>query len=245
MKIQEIGPFTVLRTAIKAVPAMKYAVAVAGMGSVVAIVLGFRLKPEVAVFGILVVIGLMFAVAIFSSYVGEKTPATIGPATLLVWFYTLAIMVSTTLFMTSYFAHWPLTFKQADLLPGPVPVTMTVMYRDTTTPAAQVVLRLSKLSGPVIQELKTDGDGNAETRLPPGEYEVEAVGAEGKHDFMYRNRKPTHSFRLLDLKSNTQLLYSRLLVWTSIRPRTRLKSNCLHLSTGLNFGIQVWQELNG
>ena len=32
-----------------AVPAMKYAVAVAGLASVVAIVLGFRLKPEVAV----------------------------------------------------------------------------------------------------------------------------------------------------------------------------------------------------
>jgi apolipoprotein N-acyltransferase len=53
-------PYKLLRDSIRAIPAMKYALAVAGIGAVVAIVLGLRLSPQVAVFGALIVLGFMF-----------------------------------------------------------------------------------------------------------------------------------------------------------------------------------------
>jgi hypothetical protein len=105
-----MNPLRVLREAIKAVPAVKFALAVAGVAAVVAIVLGFRLKPEVAVFGTLIVIGLMFVLVVFSRYAGEQNATFVGPAVVLVWFYTLAVIVTTTLFITSYFIHWPHSF---------------------------------------------------------------------------------------------------------------------------------------
>ena len=100
-------PIRVLREAIRAVPALKFALAVAGLGAVVAIVLGFQLKPAVAVFGVLIVLGLMFLIVVFSGYAAADPARSLGPATVLVWFYTIAIILATTLFATSFFFRWP------------------------------------------------------------------------------------------------------------------------------------------
>jgi hypothetical protein len=75
-------------------------------------VLGLRLDPQVAVFGTLIVLGLMFVLVVFSRYAGEQHASYIGPAVVLVWFYTIAVIVATTLFMTSYFAQWPLALSR-------------------------------------------------------------------------------------------------------------------------------------
>jgi len=107
-----MDPLKILRDAIAAVPAVKYALGIAGIAAVVAIVLGLRLSPQVAVFGTLVVLGLMFILVVFSKYAGQASVAGfLGPAKLLVWFYTLAVIVATILFMTSYFLHRPLDFR--------------------------------------------------------------------------------------------------------------------------------------
>jgi hypothetical protein len=108
-----MNPYQLLKDSIKAVPAMKYALAVAGIGAVVAIVLGLKLSPQVAVFGALIVLGLMFVLVVFSRFAGQGTGSLTGPTGVLVWFYTLAVMTSTVLFMTSYFWQRPM-----DLRPG-------------------------------------------------------------------------------------------------------------------------------
>ena len=105
--VQGAGPIQILREAIRAVPAVKYALGVAGIAAAVAIILGFHMKPEIAFFGTVIVIGLMFVLVTFSRYAGQGHSHLIGPAILLAWFFTLALMATTTLLMTSYFIHWP------------------------------------------------------------------------------------------------------------------------------------------
>lgn len=102
-----MGALEILRSAIKAVPALKYALGVAGIAAVVAIVLGFKLKPEVAVFGTLIVLGLMFVLVVFVRYANANNRAFATPAIVLVWFYTLAVVGGTSLFLTHYFLNWP------------------------------------------------------------------------------------------------------------------------------------------
>jgi hypothetical protein len=102
-----MDPFKLLKTAIEAVPAVKYALGVAGIAAVVAIILGFHLNSQVAVFGTLIVIGLMFVLVVFSNLSQRPDNNLHGPATVLVWFYTVTVMASTVLFITSYFWGLP------------------------------------------------------------------------------------------------------------------------------------------
>ena len=53
-------------------PAVKYALGVAGITAVVAIVPGLKLSPQFAVFGTLIVFGLVFILVLFSQYASTK-----------------------------------------------------------------------------------------------------------------------------------------------------------------------------
>jgi len=108
-----MNPFKILQSAIAAVPAVKYALGVAGIAAVVAIVVGFKVNLQVAVFGTLIVLGLMFVLVVFSSLTKQDDAAFASPATVLVWFYTVAVMASTILFITAYFWSWPIAFGAA------------------------------------------------------------------------------------------------------------------------------------
>jgi len=108
-----MNPLTLLTKAITAVPAVRYALGVAGVAAVVAIILGLKLNPQVAVLGTLTVIAFMFVLLIFAKVAGQKdSNALLLPAQILVWFYTIATVVVTTLFISSYFAHRPISFEK-------------------------------------------------------------------------------------------------------------------------------------
>jgi hypothetical protein len=103
-----MNPITLLREAIKAVPAVKWALGMAGIAAVVEIVLGTKkLGPQVAVIGALIVIGLMFLLVVFSRFAGRQNVGLLGPAVVLVWFYTVAAIATTVLLFTSHFLDWP------------------------------------------------------------------------------------------------------------------------------------------
>ena len=103
-----MNPLQIIKDAIKAVPAVRFALGVAGIAAVVALVLGLKLNPAVAVFGTLIVLGLMFVLVLFSQYAGTaESTVMVGPITVLVWFYVIALMVVTALFISSYFLHVP------------------------------------------------------------------------------------------------------------------------------------------
>jgi hypothetical protein len=108
-------PFLVLKTSLRALPqVMKWAMGVAGLAAIVAIVkIGWALDPRVAVFGTVIVILLMVAVVIFSR-VPEADAAAFGlPVRVLVW-SSLVLLLATAMFLfTSAFFDWPLNFRNA------------------------------------------------------------------------------------------------------------------------------------
>jgi len=62
---------------------MKYAIAAAGIAAVVAIIQGFQLAPEIAVFGSIIVIGAMFVLFVFAWMVSDaqrRNAWILGPA---------------------------------------------------------------------------------------------------------------------------------------------------------------------
>src|SRR5260370_25172375 len=127
-----MDPYRLLRASIKALPAMKFALAVAGLGAVVAIVLGFKLNPQVAVFGALIVLGLMFVLVMFTGYAKQEGSGGLaGPAGVLVWFYTIAVMVATILFMSSYFIHQPIDFRTGSTPAKSGPGVLLVRFHRT------------------------------------------------------------------------------------------------------------------
>jgi hypothetical protein len=165
-----MNPSTVLREAIKAVPSLKFALGVAALGAVVAIVLGFKVRPEIAIFGALIVLGLMFVLVVFSRFAGQAdNSAFVAPAMLLAWFYTLAVIIATTLCMTSYFLHRPLDFRP---------------YPNGSTPSTGSILVISnspavlKVNG--VEIARTEGNEPVRDNVPAGMNIVRAESPDGK-----------------------------------------------------------------
>ena len=103
---------TVLREAIRAVPAVKYALGIAGIVSAIAIVTGgFRIDPRIAVFGTVIMFVLMTVLVLFARL--STTPHhALGIAVIvLVWFSLLLTMFTATGLFTSVFFHWPLDLR--------------------------------------------------------------------------------------------------------------------------------------
>ena len=105
----------ILKEAIRQVPAMKYALAVAGILAVVALVGAFRISPPVAVFGAIIILVLMVAMVIFArlTTVGRRT--FLLPAQVMMWSFLLLIIATALLLFTCAFFQWP---KPLDKLTG-------------------------------------------------------------------------------------------------------------------------------
>src|SRR5215475_12800790 len=99
-----LNPLTILKDAVKAVPAMKYALAVLGLVAVVAIVSLWRVKYEVAIFGAVIILGLMVPVLVFAKLTKVAPKYFLGPARAFMWaFVILPIVAGTCLFTAAAF----------------------------------------------------------------------------------------------------------------------------------------------
>ena len=103
-----MDPFRILREAIKAVPAVRYALAVAGVVSVVAIIQGFKLDFRVALFGALAVLLLMVMMVIFARLTRASGKSVMIPALVFTWFCLGLTMATATTLFTSVFFSKPL-----------------------------------------------------------------------------------------------------------------------------------------
>lgn len=101
------GPWGVLQAAITAVPAVKYALGIAGIGAVVAIIAGFQTDPRIAVFGIIIVIGLMFVLLVFARLTELAPKQLVTPALVATWSFLLLTIGVTVLLVAGYFFAWP------------------------------------------------------------------------------------------------------------------------------------------
>jgi membrane protein implicated in regulation of membrane protease activity len=96
-----------LLDAIKEVPAVKYALGVAGVAAAVAIVAGFQKNYKIAVFGTILMLGLMFVLVIFSKFVAAAGPEVRPLFLTLAWAFTVLTVITSALLLTSFFWTWP------------------------------------------------------------------------------------------------------------------------------------------
>lgn len=88
------GPLSFLSAAVAEVPALRYAVAVGGVAAVVSIVLtGWKLEPQAAVFGSLIVLIAMVVLVAFA-FLSRSGPRVLRPLSLFLAWAFLAITVA-------------------------------------------------------------------------------------------------------------------------------------------------------
>ena len=97
----------ILRESIKAVPAMKYALAVAGILAVVAMVGAFKISPSMAVFGAVITLVLMVAMVIFARLTTTASRHFFLPVTIMMWAFLVITVATAFLLFTSAFFQWP------------------------------------------------------------------------------------------------------------------------------------------
>ena len=99
-------PWAVLQSAIRAVPELKYALAVLGIVSAIAIVKSFGVDFRVAIFGTIVMLVLMAALVVFAALSKIRSPQIRAAALLLMWSsLVLTILSAAGLFLSTFFDY--------------------------------------------------------------------------------------------------------------------------------------------
>jgi energy-coupling factor transporter transmembrane protein EcfT len=104
-----VSPTSILSKAIKAVPAVKYALGIGGIVAVIAIVVGgFKIDWRVGVFGTIVMLILMTVLVIFAKLAGQASATFYYPAVVFTWFCLLIFMATAALLFSSVFFNTPI-----------------------------------------------------------------------------------------------------------------------------------------
>jgi hypothetical protein len=102
--IGSLNPIVVLKDAIQAVPAMRYALGVLGLVAVVAIVAAWGIEFKGAVFGAVIMLILMVAVLVFAKLTQIGSKHFLRPALFFMWaFVLLTIATGTSIFTAAAF----------------------------------------------------------------------------------------------------------------------------------------------
>lgn len=91
----------------KAVPAVKYALGVAGVAAAVAIIEGFKVDYKVAVLGTVIMFGLMFVLVIFSDFSRTSKPSLKPLSLTLAWTFAVLLVATSLFIFTGFFFSWP------------------------------------------------------------------------------------------------------------------------------------------
>jgi len=102
------SPIEFLREAVKAVPAVKYALGVGGIVAAVAIVYSFKLDPRVAFVGTIVTLVLMGVLVVFARMAALSGTRLHLPALVFTWFVLLLFMATSVSLFSSVFFEKPL-----------------------------------------------------------------------------------------------------------------------------------------
>lgn len=105
------SPPSILKQAIKAVPAVKYALGVGGIIAVIAIVRGFGIDLRVALFGAIVMFVLMTMLVVFASLARQKGSQFRLPALVFTWFSLICVMAVSIVLFTSVFWGRPVDMR--------------------------------------------------------------------------------------------------------------------------------------
>lgn len=166
LRLLTTSPLNVLREAIKAVPPLKYALAVLGIVAAIAIGLSFKVSLRVAVFGALIMLVLMVAVVVFAAL--TKASGALRVAAIIMMFAFLILIIATiTFIVTSVFFQWPLDLRSWVTGDGPtviVPIAPTPTPTPMASPvgdSASIVLREGRTLRSAIEDIAELDDSRA------------------------------------------------------------------------------------
>ena len=97
----------ILRESVRAVPAMKYALAVAGLVAVVAMVGALKISPAAAVFGAVIILVLMVTMVIFARLTTVARKHFLLPVQIMMWSFLVVTVATAFLLFTCAFFRWP------------------------------------------------------------------------------------------------------------------------------------------
>jgi hypothetical protein len=112
----------VLEDAIRAVPAVRYALGVAGVGAAGSLLLGFATSIQIAVFGVPVFLVLMVGLLLFAGLTKAGPGILHGPMMVMVWVFTLLICAALVLLFTGWAFNWPPAVSQMIYAATPAPL---------------------------------------------------------------------------------------------------------------------------
>jgi len=108
----DASPTSILKQAIRAVPAVKYALGVGGIVAVIAIIVGgFKIDLKVAVLGSVIMFVLMTILVIFARLASAASVNFYLPMMVFTWFSLVLTMATALALFTSVFAGWPLDIR--------------------------------------------------------------------------------------------------------------------------------------
>jgi hypothetical protein len=143
---QIISPFNTLNQAIKKVPALKYALGLAGIAAALAIIKTLVTDLRLAVFGMVVMLVLMTVLFVFAKLTAASAREIRLPAFALMWFSLLLTIASASLLFTSVFFAWPINLKR---LVGP-----QTIQTEQASAESKPTTKTTYLRG-VVRDLKT------------------------------------------------------------------------------------------
>ncbi len=163
-----LDPATLLQEAVRAVPAVKYALGIAGILAVLAIAKGFGLDPAFAIGGTIVMLALMVVLLIFArlSASAKASQHFVLPALFLMWGFLALVLASAGLLFSSAFFGRPIDLRptgSATLAPE-APDAPGGSEASELTP--QIELRLS--AGDYAGAWRLVGDASEERPDAPG-----------------------------------------------------------------------------
>jgi hypothetical protein len=130
-----------LDRAVKAVPAIRYALGIGGVIAVIAIVFSFGISAKVAIFGTIIMLVLMVVLVLFASLVRKPGASFSFPALVFTWFSLALFMASSFLLFTS--AFWAAPIDLRDFINAPkkthdaTPLAPSRSYQGYTPPVNQ------------------------------------------------------------------------------------------------------------
>lgn len=137
------GPFaSLIKEAIQAVPAVKFALGVAGIAAIIATIEGFKVDYIVMVLGLIIMFGLMFLLLIFARFARSASKSLRPLGLVLAWSFVFLTIATALLIFTEFFFSWPRPLVQtADSIVGKEPIPTTVPT--TPSPAQTRLLNYS------------------------------------------------------------------------------------------------------
>ena len=106
-----MNPYKILQEAIKAVPAVKYALGVAGIVAAISIITAFGIDLRIAALGTIVMFVLMVILVVFAKLSTTAPRHFLVPILVMMWSFLVVMIATTALLFSSVFFKQPLDLQ--------------------------------------------------------------------------------------------------------------------------------------